>query len=140
MPVEVAYAYLSDPRNRPEWQSSLARVELLDEGEPRVGMRWRDHTRPGVVPEMEITELDPDRTWAESGRWRAITAKLTLRFSATPAGCVVDVAFRVRGRGVLDPQPSLAQARQGLGEAQGQPGEHPAQQVHRHHGRQHHHG
>ena len=44
VPADVAFAYLADPRNRPEWQSSLRAVELLDEGEPRVGMRWRDLT------------------------------------------------------------------------------------------------
>ena len=53
VPVPVAFAYLADPRNRPEWQSSLRRVELLDEGEPRVGMRWRDHTAVRMVPEMD---------------------------------------------------------------------------------------
>ena len=59
VPVHVAFAYLADPRNRPEWQSSLRRVELLDEGEPRVGMRWRDHTAVRMAPEMVITELEP---------------------------------------------------------------------------------
>ena len=52
VPVEVAFAYLADPRNRPEWQSSLKSVEMLDDGEPRVGMRWRDVTSARIVPEM----------------------------------------------------------------------------------------
>ena len=104
VPAGTAFAYLSDPRHRPEWQSSLASVELLTDGPPRVGSRWRDHTRPGMVPEMEITVLEPDRTWAETGRWRGIiTAELTLDFAPAPGGCVVDVRFRVQGRGVLRP-------------------------------------
>jgi uncharacterized membrane protein len=103
VPVAVAFAYLADPRNRPEWQSSLKSVEMLDEGEPRVGMRWRDHTAARIVPDMEITLLEPGELWAEVGHWRAVSAVLLLSFEPTPAGCAVDVAFRVRGRGLLAP-------------------------------------
>ena len=103
VPVGVAFAYLADPRNRPQWQSSLRSVELLDEGEPRVGMRWRDHTAARIVPDMEITELVPDVVWAETGRWHAVEADLTLGFSPSEQGCSVAVSFGVRGRGLLRP-------------------------------------
>jgi uncharacterized protein YndB with AHSA1/START domain len=103
VPVHEAFSYLADPRNRPEWQSSLRSVELIDEGEPRVGFRWRDHTAVRMAPEMVITELEPDVSWAESGRWRAIEADLTLRFAPHRAGCSVDVEFAVRGNGFLRP-------------------------------------
>ena len=108
VPVEVAYAYLADPRNRPEWQASLSSVEMLDEGEPRVGMRWQDHTVVGLVPRMEITEMEPGELWVEQGHWRAIEAILTLGFEPTATGCVVDVTFRVHGRGLFAPVGWLA--------------------------------
>ena len=107
-PVEVAYSYLADPRNRPEWQSSLRSVELLDEGAPRAGMRWRDHTFVGLVAQMEITALEPGELWVEQGRWRAVESILMLGFEPTATGCVVDVMFRVRGRGPLAPVGWLA--------------------------------
>ncbi len=110
VPVAVAYAYLADPRNRPEWQSSLKRVEMLDEGEPRVGMRWRDHTAARIVPDMEITVLEPGEVWTEIGTWRAISALLRLTFDPTASGCTVKVAFRVSGRGLLAPVGWLATA------------------------------
>ena len=103
VPVDVAFAYLADPRNRPEWQSSLRAVELLDEGEPRVGMRWRDLTSARIEPEMVITELDPGVLWAETGRWWGIQADLTLGFSPAESGCEVVAALRVQGRGPLRP-------------------------------------
>jgi uncharacterized protein YndB with AHSA1/START domain len=103
VPVHAAFRYLADPRNRPEWQSSLRSVELIDQGEPRVGFRWRDHTAVGMVPDMVITELEPDVSWAESGRWRAIEADLTLRFAPHSGGCSIDVEFAVRGNGYLRP-------------------------------------
>jgi hypothetical protein len=97
----VAFAYLADPRNRPEWQSSLRAVELLDEGEPRVGMRWRDLTSARIQPEMVITELEPDVLWAETGRWWGIQADLSLGFSPSESGCEVVARLRVQGRGPL---------------------------------------
>jgi hypothetical protein len=106
--VDVAFTYLADPRNRPEWQSSLRSVELLDQGEPRIGQRWRDHTAARVVPDMVITQLEPDVLWAETGTWRAIEADLTLRFAPHRDGCTIDVEFEVRGRGYLRPVGFLA--------------------------------
>lgn len=103
VPVGVAFAYLADPRNRPEWQSSLRTVELLDEGAPRVGQRWKDHTAAGVVPLMWITELDHGRAWSEHGRWRFLEASLKLGFRPAPTGCVVGYRFEVRGAGPVRP-------------------------------------
>ena len=70
---EVAFDYLADPRHRPEWQSSLARVEDVD-GEPRVGQTWVDVTTPGLRPAMETTELDRPHRWTERGTWRGFSA------------------------------------------------------------------
>jgi Polyketide cyclase / dehydrase and lipid transport len=103
VPVDVAFAYLADPRNRPEWQSSLRGVDMLDEDGPRVGTRWRDLTAARIEPEMVITELETGVLWAETGRWRAFEADLTLGFSAAEEGCTVTAAFAVRGRGLLRP-------------------------------------
>jgi uncharacterized protein YndB with AHSA1/START domain len=97
---DVVFGYLADPRNRPEWQSSLRAVDLQDEGEPRVGMRWRDLTSAGVRPQLRITELTPYRVWSETGTWRGVTADLSLRFTAVPGGTRVTVEVDVRGSGV----------------------------------------
>ncbi len=91
------FRYLADPRNRPEWQSSLLSVTLLDRGEPRVGMSWRDNTMVGMRPTMEITELQPFRLWAEEGGWRGVRATLTLRFTAIAPGCRVDALGSLSG-------------------------------------------
>ena len=107
VPVDVAFGYLADPRNRPEWQSSLRGVELLDEGEPHVGMRWRDLTSARIEPQMVITELEPDVRWAETGRWYGIQADLTLGFS--PGG------ERLRGGGGVPRTGSWAAPTRGLG-------------------------
>ncbi len=94
MSCELAFDYLADPKRRPQWQSSLARVEDVD-GEPRVGQTWTDVTKPGLRPRMETTELDRPRRWTEVGRWRGITATLTLQFTETPTGCEVAATFDI---------------------------------------------
>ena len=74
--------------------------ELLDEGPPRVGQRWLDHTAVGLAPEMVITEIEHRRaSGPRPVAGAAIEADLTLGFSPHGAGgCRVDVAFEVRGR------------------------------------------
>jgi uncharacterized protein YndB with AHSA1/START domain len=99
VPAEAAFGYLSDPRNRPEWQSSLLSVEVPPDEEPHQGQAWRERTAVGVRPHMETTELTPYRTWTERGTWRGVTATLTLHFTDTPGGCRVRAEGQVAGRG-----------------------------------------
>lgn len=81
VPLEQAFAYIADPRHRPEWQSSLTAVDMLSEGAPHVGMRWRESPAPLVVFDMEIVALEPNRCWAERGlSWLGIVwVTLTFR-------------------------------------------------------------
>jgi hypothetical protein len=102
VPAEVAFDYLADPRNRPQWQSSLRRVELVDDA-VGVGQRWIDVTSAGVRPRMETTVLDRPTTWTERGTWRGITATLTLAFAPSPTGCVVQADVAVSASGVGRP-------------------------------------
>ena len=99
VPVEVAFDYFAEPRNRPLWQSSLARVEGVT-GEPRVGQTWVDVTKPGLKPQMRTTELDRPHRWTEVGTWRGITATLTLVYApAGPEACDVTATMHLAGRG-----------------------------------------
>lgn len=95
----VLFRFLADPRNRPLWQSSLRTVSRLDPGEPRRGMRWRDVTKVGVRPEMEIVELTPSRVLAETGRWRGVDGLLTMTFTETASGTRLTTEGRLVGRG-----------------------------------------
>ena len=97
---KVAFTYLVDPRNRPEWQASLLSVRLDErDAEPAVGLTWRDTLVIGVKPRMEITELVPYRVFTEAGHWGGITMQLTLRFVATGKGCRIHAEGRLDGSG-----------------------------------------
>ena len=103
VPVEAAFDYLVDPRNRPQWQSSLRRVELLDAPDPHAGQRWTDITAVGARPAMETVRLDRPAVWAERGRWRGIDATLTLLFTSRGSSCLVSAHVEVTGRGIAKP-------------------------------------
>lgn len=99
VPAKVAFRYLVDPRNRPEWQSSLRSVEVPADEEPHLGQAWLETTSVGVQPQMETTALTPFRLWTERGTWRGITATLTLHFTDTAGGSRVHAEGEIDGEG-----------------------------------------
>lgn len=100
VPPEVAFDYLVDPANRPDWQSSLRSVEDID-GDPRVGQTWIDVTMPGLRPTMRTTILERPHTWTEVGTWRGIAAELTLDLAPHGTDTMVTPTFEVTGRGPM---------------------------------------
>jgi uncharacterized protein YndB with AHSA1/START domain len=98
-PPPVLFRYLAEPRNRPEWQSSLRAVEVVDDGEPHAGMQWRDVTKLGIKPEMELTDVTPFRTLSEVGTWHGVEGLLRLRFVKVGDGTRLTAEGRVIGRG-----------------------------------------
>jgi len=95
----VLFRYLAEPRNRPEWQSSLRSIVDVDPGEPHAGMRWRDVTKVGIRPQMQLTDVTPFRTLAELGTWRGVDGLLTLHFLRVADGTRVTAEGRVTGHG-----------------------------------------
>ncbi len=110
-PRHVVFGYLADPRNRPQWQASLAAVELLDplapDQEPYVGLRWVDQVKVGPPFELQISRLEPGRLWSEVGSAGPFTAYGTLLFQDESVnggpGTRVRCIARVRGRGPARP-------------------------------------
>jgi uncharacterized protein YndB with AHSA1/START domain len=98
-PPASVFRFLADPRNRPLWQTSLRTVTDVDAGDPEVGMQWRDVTKVGIKPSMEITELTPFSVLGETGTWRGVDGLLTLRFVKAPPGTRLTAEGRLSGRG-----------------------------------------
>jgi uncharacterized protein YndB with AHSA1/START domain len=98
-PPAVLFRYLADPHNRPEWQSSLKAVADVDPGEPHEGMHWRDITKVGIKPHMQLTEVVPFRTLSEVGTWHGVDGLLTLKFVQVGEGTRLTAEGRVIGRG-----------------------------------------
>jgi hypothetical protein len=115
-PPSAVFAYLAEPRHRPEWQSSLRSVDLSEEapvgpeapGAPPVGTRWVDRTAVGAGPRMQITESTPPGehgapgAWSEVGAWHELRARLRLTFApdvsaGAGAGTTLGVEVAVEG-------------------------------------------
>lgn len=94
-PVAEVYAYFVDPTRRPEWQSSLRRVDDVH-GDGGVGTTWLDVTAVGVKPRMTTTLAEPGVAWAETGTWRGIAADLRLDLHPLAAGTRVVATYELR--------------------------------------------
>ena len=79
-PREAVFDVLSDPRRRPEWQSSLESVHLKTEGAPGVGTTWYELVRGGLRFDLEITEHQRPSRWAERATGRFADARLGVDF------------------------------------------------------------
>ncbi len=99
-PVARVFDYLADPRHRPEWQSSLRRVELLTTRTTGVGTRWRDVTWTGVRPEMRVITHEPQQAWAEEGTWGGLRAFLLIVFVEQGDETDLEMSVRLRGSGL----------------------------------------
>ena len=106
-PRDKVFAYFVDPVNRPEWQASLRRVEVVDPGEPHVGQRWVDHVYGAPPFHLQTTRLEPGSLWAEVGTSGPFTAEGTLLFVDETrhgvAGTRVTCLARVSARGPARP-------------------------------------
>ncbi|HET8604846.1 MAG TPA: SRPBCC family protein [Marmoricola sp.] len=87
MPVDAgtAFDYLVEPRNRPQWQSSLGGVDVLTPGPPTRGTRWIDRTRAGIRPEMTLAIVDRPTLWTEASDWHGLVATLSMSFEPVDA-------------------------------------------------------
>ena len=98
-PPPDLFRFLAEPRNRPLWQASLRAVTDVDHGEPHPGMQWRDVTKVGIKPWMELTDLVPYRLIGETGNWHGVDGILTMRFLKTQQGTRITAEGRLIGHG-----------------------------------------
>jgi uncharacterized protein YndB with AHSA1/START domain len=107
-PVERVFAVMSDVRNRPLWQENTRDVELLTDGEPRLGMRWRETSKGIGRYEAEAVAFERDRRWAEAATLDAGSARIEVTFApegdgrATRLGIAVEIKLRGTRR-VMEP-------------------------------------
>ena len=66
-PRSEVFAYLANPRNLPEWQSSVLETRMEAEGPVAVGSRWTEVRRVlgrKMEAGVEVTEYEPDRRFS----------------------------------------------------------------------------
>jgi uncharacterized protein YndB with AHSA1/START domain len=88
-PLAKVFPYLAEPRNRPAWQSTLRRVDMLTEGPLGLGTRWREGAVGFGTSEMEIVAFEPNRIWGERARSPFGEATITLHFVEEAEGAPI---------------------------------------------------
>jgi hypothetical protein len=87
-PVSRVFAVMADVRNRPIWQENTRDVELLTDGPPGVGTRWRETMKGVGTYEAEVVAFEPDRLWVESTELEKGHGRIEVRFA--PEGDLED--------------------------------------------------
>ncbi|MFZ1409980.1 MAG: SRPBCC family protein [Micropruina sp.] len=106
LPAEVVFDYLSNPANRPAWQSSLAAViDVVGDGEE--GSSWVDLTKVGLRAELVVTAHQRPYRWVERGTWRGFVADLELAFDEHVDGTRITALVGFRAPWWLAPVPPL---------------------------------
>lgn len=102
-PVPALFDYLADPRHRPDWQSSIVELSVVDDVSPREGMRWKERARGFGRFDMEITEYRRNERWAERGVSPRGEIDLALDFAIGPSpdSTRLTVTLELRLRGVF---------------------------------------
>ena len=80
-PVPRVFAVMADVRNRPIWQENTRDVELLTEGAPGVGTRWRETMKGIGTYEAEVVAFEPYRLWIETADLEAGHGRIEVRFA-----------------------------------------------------------
>jgi uncharacterized membrane protein len=103
-PVEVVFAYVTDPRNGPQWQGAIQQAHVTPDGPPTVGTRVTQVVSflgVKLEPTNEITALEPNRYFSFKGRAGPAALEATIRFEAMGVGTRLSATFQVEPGGLF---------------------------------------
>jgi hypothetical protein len=80
-PVSKVFAAMADVRNRPIWQENTRDVEVLTDGAPGVGTRWRETMKGVGTYVAEVVAFEPERLWIESADLESGSGRIEVRFA-----------------------------------------------------------
>lgn len=103
-PIEVVFAYASDPRNGPQWQGAVKAVRVIPDGPPHVGTQAKivaSFLGLNLEATNEITALEPNRLSTVKGRAGPSTLDGTVRFETVGSGTRLSYSFRLESGGLF---------------------------------------
>lgn len=103
-PVEAVFAFVSDPRNEPQWEETVKEVRVTPDGPPAVGTQV---TKVGSFLGMkleatnELTALEPNRSLSFKGTSGPASMEATMCFEAMGEGTRLSGTFQVEPGGLF---------------------------------------
>ena len=114
-PPEEVFAYLTDVRNLPEWQSSVSEARLVSEGPVGVGSAFvekRSFLGRTLENRLEVTEYAPGAHFDLQVVSGPVQYRVTHRLQPSHGGTRIDVAVEGETKGFFKVADALV-ARQG---------------------------
>ena len=102
--IDAAFAFVADFANAEQWDPGVASSVRLDDGQVRVGARYRLGVRMGgrvARMEYEIIRLEAPNRVVLAGRGSGVHAVDDISFTATPSGTRIDYVADIRLHGLL---------------------------------------
>jgi uncharacterized membrane protein len=103
-PLEAVFAFVSDPRNEPQWEKTVKEVRVTPDGPPAVGTQvTKVGSFLGVKLEAtnELTALVPNRSLSFKGTSGPASMEATMRFEAVGEGTRLSGTFQVESGGLF---------------------------------------
>jgi uncharacterized protein YndB with AHSA1/START domain len=88
-PVDKVFAYATDFKHMPEWQSTMSNIEQTSPGPMGVGatFRWVSHTMGlRMRTNAEIVEYEPNKIISFDMKWGSMTGKTYFLFESVEGG------------------------------------------------------
>ena len=101
-PREEVFAFFVDFGRASEWAPEITRVEMLTDGPPRVGARYRElrwTTKGESRIDMEVTAFDPPGRYSAAFDEGGYRATFNYRFTPDGDGTRVEMSCIVRAEG-----------------------------------------
>lgn len=103
-PVEAVFAFVSDPRNEPQWEETVKEVRVTPDGPPAVGTQVTAvASLLGVKLEVtsQITALEPNRSYSIKGSSGPGWMEATMCFEAVGEGTRLSLTFQSEPGGLF---------------------------------------
>jgi uncharacterized membrane protein len=103
-PVDRVFAYVTNVKNLPLWESALLEVEQTSEGQPGTGATFKGaHSIMGRKMEWtsRCTECQPNKKWCEIISAGSVSIDIHLTFDSTSEGTKFTQAYDIELDGFL---------------------------------------
>ena len=103
-PVDQVFAYVTNVKNLPQWESAMLEAEQTSPGQLGIGTTFRGATRVmgrRVLWTSKVTEYEPNKKWGETISSGSTLIEEHLIFDPVEGGTKLNIAHDIQVSGLL---------------------------------------
>jgi len=103
-PVENVFAYTTDAKNWPKWQSFIPEAEQTSQGPMNVGTTFKGVSRMmgrSMKWTAIVTECEPDKKWSKKITCGSLTIQEYVTYKPVEGGIIFTIAYDMKMSGFL---------------------------------------